>query len=287
MRIAFIGLGTMGIPIVNRLCRSGDIIKAWDCKNIDEKKLDPDIALCKNIQEIFPADILVTMTSDDHATREVAKNSGLLNSIHTWINLSTVSISLTKSMLEQCKGNYHYHAIPVMGRHDIAKEGKLDVYYSGPSKLLDNISPLLKRFSKKIWYFGESPTSALTVKLAANFLLNTTISSLGQAFSLVEKDGVSSDKFNTLIQDSMFNCPVYKLYGDMISSRIFSPPGFPAKLGIKDLDLMLNASKELKAPLPFAALIREQFVEALAHECDDLDEAVIAMNSFRQANISS
>jgi 3-hydroxyisobutyrate dehydrogenase-like beta-hydroxyacid dehydrogenase len=57
--------------------------------------------------------------------------------------------------------------------------------------------------------------------------------------------------------------------------RRFTPAGFAAPLGQKDVRLVLGAAEDLSVPLPLASLVRDRFLRLIAHGGEQLDWAAI------------
>jgi len=105
--------------------------------------------------------------------------------------------------------------------------------------------------------------------------------------SLVEKGGVDRHQYLDLLTSSIFNVPLYKNYGTMIAERHFEPAGFAAHLGQKDMRLLLAAAEELKVPLPFASVLRDRFLELMAHGGDQLDWSAVGSLAAKDAGLIS
>ena len=98
------------------------------------------------------------------------------------------------------------------------------------------------------------------VKLSGNFLIATVIESLGEAMALVGKAGIDKHEYLEILTSTLFDAPVYRTYGGLIADQKFTPAGFAAPLGLKDIRLVLAASEALQAPLPIAGLLRDRFL---------------------------
>jgi len=84
---------------------------------------------------------------------------------------------------------------------------------------------------------------------------------------------------------SLFNVPVYRGYGDMIAKRQYEPPGFDLVLGMKDVRLALMAGEETNVPLPFASVLRDSFMDAIANGDANKDWSAIARVAARRAGL--
>ena len=132
--------------------------------------------------------------------------------------------------------------------------------------------PLFEALGRRWFNVGAEPHQANIVKIARNFMLATIIESLGEAFALVEKNGVAPGAFLDIITATSMSAPAFRNYGRMMLERP-AQPTFPLRLGLKDVELALAAGALSQVPLPSAALIREQHLGALAHGYGDKDWA--------------
>ena len=62
--------------------------------------------------------------------------------------------------------------------------------------------------------------------------------------ALVGKAGIDKHQYLDILTSTLFGAPVYKTYGTLIADANFTPPGFAAPLGLKDVKLALAAADE-------------------------------------------
>ncbi len=293
MKTGFIGLGKMGAGMASRLCQAGYELTVY---NRSVERLQPLIAAgakaAKNIAEVCDADVVFTMLANDAALSEVALGpSGILEhlkpgAIH--VSCSTVSVALSAQLADaHSEKQQGFIAAPVFGRPDAAAAGKLFMVAAGKQELIAKIQPLLDILGQRTFIVSDDPEKANLVKLSGNFLIATVIESLGEAMALVEKGGVDRHQYLDLLTSSLFNIPLYKNYGGMIADRHFEPAGFAAHLGQKDMRLVLAAAEDLKAPLPFASILRDRFLDLAAHGGDNLDWSAVGSLAAKDAAIIS
>jgi 3-hydroxyisobutyrate dehydrogenase-like beta-hydroxyacid dehydrogenase len=121
---------------------------------------------------------------------------------------------------------------------------------------------------------GSEAYYANIVKIARNFLIGAIIESLGEAFALVQKSGVDPAAFLDIITSTSMNAPAYKSYGRLMLDKP-EQVTFPLKLGLKDVELALQAGNDSDVPMPLASLLREQHLAAIAHGYGDKDWAAL------------
>ena len=145
--------------------------------------------------------------------------------------------------------------------------------------------PLFSAIGQKTFHFGEKPASANLVKLSGNFLIASTIEALSEAMALIAKGGLDRHQYLEFLTSTLFAAPVYKTYGGLIAGGKFSPPGFAAPLGLKDVRLALAAGEGLRVPLPMASLIRDRFLRLLAAGGESLDWSAISELALEDAGL--
>ena len=90
---------------------------------------------------------------------------------------------------------------------------------------------------------------------------------LGEAIALVGKAGVDRQLYLDFLTSTLFDLPVYKIYGGLIVDSKFEPALFAAPLGFKDIRLAMAAAEALRVPMPLASLYTPGFLgyQSLAH----------------------
>ena len=145
--------------------------------------------------------------------------------------------------------------------------------------------PIFDAIGQKTFHPSEDAPAAHVIKLAGNFLITTVIEGLGEAFALGRKFNVAPDSLLQVLTESVFNSPVYRTYGAMIAADNFEPVGFKLPLGLKDNRLLLAAAEEASVPMPFASVVRDRFLTAMATGMSESDWAAIARLSYENAGV--
>jgi 3-hydroxyisobutyrate dehydrogenase-like beta-hydroxyacid dehydrogenase len=109
------------------------------------------------------------------------------------------------------------------------------------------------------------------IKLAGNFLLGAAIEAMAEAFTLAQKHGVSRRQSYEFFTQTLFDCFVYRGYGELIASEHYQPVGAKPSLIRKDYGLILDAAAEGLVPMPLANLIHERLTATVAKGREDTD----------------
>ena len=287
MDIGFIGLGEMGVAMVQNMLKAGHTVRVW---NRSPQRAEPLAAAGARVvsspAEAFSGDAVFSMLADDAALRAVIDAQLLEHAprglIH--VNMATISVALAEELAHaHALRGLHYVAAPVLGRPDVAAAGKLTIVAGGPAEAIDRVQPVFDAIGQKTWRIGSLPQQANVMKLAANFMIGSAVETLGEAASLVTAHGVTMQDFLDVITSGLFQGPVYQGYGKMIAERRYEPALFKARLGLKDVRLALAAADAVSTPMPVASVVRDSLIEAMAHGDGEKDFAVLGQVSARRA----
>jgi 3-hydroxyisobutyrate dehydrogenase-like beta-hydroxyacid dehydrogenase len=203
------------------------------------------------------------------------------------VSSSTISVGLSQRLtIEHARKGQRFVAAPVFGRPDAAATGRLFVVAGGEPGALDAAAPLLSAVGQRTFIISDRPEAANLVRLSGNFLGASVIESLGEALALIAKGGIDRERYLEFLTSTLFDSPIYKTYGAMIVGGRFSPAGFAAPLGHKDIRLVLTAAEDLQVPMPLASLLRDRFLNLLAHGGEELDWSAIGRLPASDAGIA-
>jgi len=291
-KIAFIGLGNMGLPIARNLLKAGHDLTVYNrtrSRAEDLRTSGMEIADSPAAASLGAAAVM-TMLADDRAVEQVVfAADGVLGALPpggVHISLSTISPALSRRLTAAHRERSQaYIAAPVFGRPEAAEAAKLVVVAAGPPEAVERCRPLLEPIGRKLFVLDVEPSAANVVKLAGNFLIVSMLETLGEAFALVRKGGVDPKQFLEITAGSIFQSPVYENYGKIIAERRFEPAGFNMTLGMKDVRLLLGAAEELAAPLPLASMIHDHMLSAIARGQTEIDWSAIAEIAAENAGL--
>jgi 3-hydroxyisobutyrate dehydrogenase-like beta-hydroxyacid dehydrogenase len=198
--------------------------------------------------------------------------------------MATISVALAQRLeSEHQTRGLGYVAAPVLGRPDAAAAGQLAVLCAGEPQAVARVRPLLEAIGRGVWPMGDEPHLANVAKIACNFALASMIETLGEAGALAAAYGLAPADLYGLMTGTLFASPAYKVYAEIIAGARFTPAGFKAPLGLKDVRLALAAGEAENTPLPLASLLRDNLLEAIANGGGEKDWSVLAERAFRRA----
>ena len=292
MQVGVIGVGRMGKAMARNLLKAGHRLHVFDTAKEPLRELEKEGAvIAANAKDAFAGDAVISMLPNDDAMRAVFVEGDVLpadgsSTIH--VNMATASVACAEELtaLHRQRG-VPYVAATVWGRPDIAAAAKLSIAVAGDAKAIDR-SPTAARCLGPAHHARRRRAAhgqcRQDRRQSAGRLRHR---GHGEAAALVRGYGMSAPDFLDLIVTALFEVPVYRGYAEQIGSGVYEPPGFDMKLGFKDVRLALAAGEKANVPLPFANVLRDAFLDALAHGDANKDWAAIAKVAARRAGLDS
>jgi 3-hydroxyisobutyrate dehydrogenase-like beta-hydroxyacid dehydrogenase len=291
LKVAFFGAGNMGEPMALNLLRAGHEVVVYN--RTREKGAPLETAGARIADSPAAAangvDAAITMLANDQAVRETMLDAAIsaLPAAAVHMCTSTISVAFSKELAAaHAERGQGYIATPVLGRPEAAAAKQLWVMAAGPKDQLERCRPLMDAIGRGVSIMGEEPWQANLIKIAANFMLASMLEAMAESSALVRKSGMEVHAFVEVL-NALFNSPVYANYGKIIADRRFDPAGFRLTLGLKDVTLALEAAGGEHVPMPLASLIRDHYLDAIAHGRADADWSALAEVAARSAGLES
>jgi 3-hydroxyisobutyrate dehydrogenase-like beta-hydroxyacid dehydrogenase len=290
MEVGFIGVGRMGGAMARNLLRAGHHVRAWDTSADRLGELAKDGAvIARSAADAFGGDAVISMLPNDDAARAVFIDGDVLpagGAATVHVNMATVSLACARELTEFHRARrVPYVAATVWGRPDVAAAAKLSIVAAGDDAAIARVQPLFDKLGQRTWRVGSEPSRANVAKIAGNLMVACAIEAMAETAALVRAHGMPAEETLDAIITSLFNVPVYRGYGEMIGKRQYEPPGFDLILGFKDVRLALRAGEEANVPLPFASVLRDAFMDAIANGDAGKDWSAIGRVAARRAGL--
>ena len=249
-RIAWIGLGLIGLPMAARLAAAGWQVRGYD---IDAQRLslakgrgvEPTRAMEEAIEG---ASFVFTSMPNEGALVELAGRLRGGNAV--LVETSTVGPEASARVARSVKDRPYLRA-PISGSTNLAESGTLTTFVSGPKEAFDAVRPALATYSRAQIWLGEAE-QARYAKLAVNLMVAVTAGMLGETLALAQKGGIGWDQMLDILGESVVASPLLKYKLDPLRRRDFTPAATSALL-LKDVDLMVEAARQAGLPLPLAS----------------------------------
>lgn len=291
MKIGFVGIGKMGAGMACNLLRAGHEVtiynrsreKAGALAGEGARVAESPADASKDAEAVF------TMLSDDKAVADVVfGEKGIAAGLKegaTHISSSTISVAFARRLQqEHTKNGQGFVTGVVFGRPEAAEKKQLIVVAAGQAEAVEPLRPLFEAIGRRSFIAGDEPWRANAIKLCGNFMIASVLEAFGEAFATMRKAEIDPHLFLNVMNE-LFGSPVYKNYGQTMADQKYDPAGFELKLGFKDVRLAIEAAQDLGVPMPFASVIRDHFIAAIANGQEKLDWSSLAEVSARNAGL--
>ena len=268
-KLAFIGLGIMGLPMAGHLLAAGHQLtlhsrtqsKAQPLLAIGAVWADSPRAAAQSADVVF---LCVTDTPDVQAV--LLGPGGVIEAARPGlivVDHSTISPSATRYMANQLA---HKQTIlldsPVSGGDVGARNATLSIMVGGDEAAFKTVEPLLRHMGKTITHCGPSGAGQLT-KLVNQILVSVTNLAVSEALVFAKNNGLDAEKTVAALSGGAAGSWQLANLGPRMLKGDFAP-GFTIDLQQKDLRLVLEAAASAKTPLPALALVHQLFTSAQA-----------------------
>jgi len=257
--LGFIGLGLMGQGFTKRLTGLGYQVIGYDLveERITQAAGHGVKAVASPAEVAAASDIvLICVTSTDCVKDAVFGTSGIAESAKAdsiLIDHSTSIVGETKAMAARLKDSCGMGWIdaPVSGGPEGAEAGNLAVMVGGDEADVKRAGPILDAVSSAYTVFG--PVGAGQVaKMVNQILVLNNYAVLAEALALAEAGGIDATKIPEALATGHAGSNMLKNVFPRMIERDFAPRGYARQI-LKDLDMLHDLAKGLKAPTPMSS----------------------------------
>jgi 3-hydroxyisobutyrate dehydrogenase len=269
MPIGFIGVGTMGYPMIERLFDKGFDPIIYDLKkSCAETLIAKGVRWADSLSEVSSQAkiVLLSLPGPLQVEKVVSGTGGLLHTLpegSVIVDLSTSSFATSRKLTAQClQRRIGFLDSPVTGGSKDCREGTHIMMVGGDQEQLELVRPVLKALSRKIVHLGESGAGNIA-KLINNQLYLCGQILFYEGIVLANKAGLDISALLAIL-DSGGAGGIHTKLVDRIFERQYEGNIFTLALAEKDVRLALEASRTLEAPMPVTAAAHQLFEEAKA-----------------------
>lgn len=262
-RVAFLGVGAIGLPMAVRMSRSGAEVTA-----VDTAPERQDLARAAGLKAVATlaeaADVrcvVVMVATPDQARVAVAGPAGVLDLVEPGsdcVVMSTVGPGVVAELSElaRARGVTLVDA-PVTGGVSGAERGRLTVFASGDAGALARVEPLLGSLGR-VHRCGTEPGRGQSVKLVNQLLCSVHLAAAAEALALGERMGLDPGEVLAAVREGAGGSWMLADRGPRMLGQETSTAS-ALDIFVKDSALVVGAAQEAGFPAPLAAAARDRF----------------------------
>lgn len=267
-KIGFIGLGSMGFSLAERLINSGFTLGVF---NRTTEKMEPFVKRgtwgSKNPYELAQSsDVIITCVTDDKALRDVmeGKNGALAGAKPktVFIDMSTVSVSVTRDLAKKAEQiGAHWLDAPVLGSPHMAKNGEMPFVVGGSKRILEENRKILEAIGEKIVYMGKTGLGQ-AAKIIHSLACGISLVAYSEAVLLGEKLGLSRKQILDVLLHGAVSSPLLSMKAPKLRKNMFTPTTAKLLNMCKDLTLIADEGKKFRQKLPMLEVAKKLYDRA-------------------------
>ena len=276
--LGYVGVGLMGLPMVQRLLKHGWRVRAYDI--VPDRVLASGAEVCKSAAEAGNGlnVVLLNLPTNEAVTEAVFGTNGLSRTVRPpqlVVDFSTIPVDACRghaTRLEKETGCRWVDA-PVSGGPPAAAAGSLTVMAGGAEEDIARLAPLMRDISGRCTHMG--PVGAgLAAKMINQLIVGVGHAMLAESVALCERAGIDAARIPECLAGGYADSNVMKAYWPRMVERDFAPRGYVRQL-LKDLEMVGKWAGGLHARTPMLAEALELYRELARRGHTELDTSAI------------
>ncbi|ANY82610.1 oxidoreductase (plasmid) [Microvirga ossetica] len=284
-RVAFVGLGAMGLPMASNLLSNGFAVTGYDlnAKALDALESAGGKRATDAASAASGADILILMVVNAAQAEAVLFEGRALEALRpdgVVALMATCPPSAVGTINDRVlKAGRWLIDSPVSGGVAGAKAATLTIMAAGPKDTFDEAKPAFDALGDKVFHVGENPGQGAMVKTVNQLLCGVHIAVVAEAFALAAKVGVDLRILLEIMSGSSASSWMLKDRGPRM---LEAEPEVTSAVDIfvKDLGIVLDAGRDVKAALPLAAAAQQMFLATSGRGDGSADDSQVIRSYF-------
>ncbi|GAA1466068.1 2-hydroxy-3-oxopropionate reductase [Nocardiopsis exhalans] len=269
-KIAFIGLGIMGLPMATHLVNAG-----YTVTGVNKGREAEDTLVAKGglrggsiAEAVADADIVITMVPDSPDVDLVLRGEGgVFDNAKPGtlvIDMSTIRPDVSRELAAVgTERGFRVLDAPVSGGQAGAVEAKLSIMVGGAQEDFEAARPVFDVLGTTPVLVGPSG-SGQTVKAANQLIVAGNIQLLAEALVFLEAHNVDTEAGLEVLGGGLAGSTVLQRKGKAMRERDFAP-GFRIALHDKDMRIITDSATAAGVAIPLGSQVA-QYVAALKNQ---------------------
>ena len=279
-RVGFIGIGTMGKPMVRRLLGGGATVSVWNRSRAACDELGREGARPMESPGAVAAasDVIFTMLPDaPDVGRVVNGPTGLFAAANVGsvvIDASTIAPAAARDFAHEAgERGIAFLDAPVSGGPEGAAAGTLAIMVGGGAAAFERVRPLLALLGKTVVRCGESGAGQVA-KACNQLVVALHIEALAEAIVLARRAGIDAGAMLEVLRAGLAGSRVMELRGAAMLAGDFTTRA-RAAFHHKDMGIVLDLARASGAVVPLAALVDQLYASLEARGDADRDHTAL------------
>ncbi|MEQ3551150.1 NAD(P)-dependent oxidoreductase [Pseudonocardia nematodicida] len=275
MRVAFVGVGAIGLPMASRLLAAGHQVTGVDpSPGAAERAAGAGLTVVPDLSSAGDADVVVVMvaTGDQLGTLVSATPAAQVAGKH-WVVMSTVGPDAVRAAAARLTdAGATVLDVPVTGGVARARTGELTLFASGPEDAIATVTPVLECLGT-IREVGDDPGAGQAIKVVNQHLCSVHIVAAAEALALAGRLGLDRAEVLSLIETGAAGSWMLSDRGPRMLQGTDVEVTSTIGIFVKDSGLVADAAAAAGADAPLLDLARERYLRAAEAGLLDRDDS--------------
>lgn len=281
LRLGYVGVGLMGLPMTRYLLAAGYPVKAYDivAERLYAAADAGATAAGSPAEAAGDTDVVLLNLPTTEAVEAAVFGPGgvaaALRPPQVLVDFSTIKVDRGKAFIARLRAETGCGWVdaPVSGGPPAAGSGALTVMAGGEPDDIERVRPLMADVAARFTPMGP-PGSGLVAKMVNQLIVGAGQAVMAEALSLAQTAGIDAAKIPECLAGGYADSACLQRYYPRMAARDFAPQGYARQM-LKDLEMLSEYAGSLKAPLPMAGQALSLYRMLVHNGHAELDSAAI------------
>jgi 2-hydroxy-3-oxopropionate reductase len=264
MKVAVLGIGFMGFPMAQRLCKAGHTVHAWNRSRDKAERLAPFGATVHDrpADAVQDAEVVICMLESGAVVGDVLFGQGAAPAMRAGTVVADMSSIQPREARDHAarlseRGIAHLDA-PVSGGTVGAEAGTLAIMAGGKADDFARVLPVFQALGRAT-HVGPHGAGQLA-KLANQMIVGITIGAVSEALLLCAKGGADMARVKEAITGGFADSRILQVHGQRMVDRDFAPRA-RMSVQLKDMRNALSTAQEIGFEAPITTLFEQLYAD--------------------------
>ncbi|WP_409999360.1 L-threonate dehydrogenase [Bradyrhizobium sp. SZCCHNR2028] len=282
LKVAVIGLGSMGFGMATSLKRAGFEVTGCDVSADAVARLvaDGGKGAASPAEAARGADIVVSVVVNAAQTEAILFGPGgaveTMPKDSVFVSSATMDPDVARRLAKQLEATgRHYLDAPISGGAQRAAQGELTILASGSAAAFAKARPALDAMAAKLYELGDAAGQGAAFKMINQLLAGVHIAAASEAIAFAAKQGLDIRKVYEVITASAGNSWMFENRMPHVLDGDYTPRS-AVEIFVKDLGIIQDMARSHRFPVPVSAAALQMFLMTSAAGMGRDDDASVA-----------
>ncbi|HEU0096138.1 MAG TPA: NAD(P)-dependent oxidoreductase [Rhizomicrobium sp.] len=263
MKVIFVGVGAIGLPMAARIKLAGHAVVGVDLSETSRlKALEQDIEVVSRFADAPPADVVVVMVATPQQLADLVTQAQDKVAGQRWVIMSTVGPDAVREQGERLRlAGASVVDAPVTGGTARAKTGELVIFAAGAHEELEAVQPVLRAMGS-VRNVGTALGEGQGIKVINQHLCSIHIVAAAEALSLAQSLGLDRAAVLSLVEKGAAGSWMLSDRGPRMLEGTDVDVSSSINIFVKDSGLVAESAQACAAEVPLLQVAHQRYLAA-------------------------